>query len=334
MSTDQPLRIEQTDTEIVMTRLFDAPRELLWQVWTDPSHVANWWGPKGFTTTTHRMDVRSGGEWKYVMHGPDGRDYQNHIAYLEVARPSRLRYKHGGDVDCEPVNFEVVVTFDAAGPAGKQTLLTMRLSFPSKNAKDFVVREYNAVEGGKQTIGRLAEYVAGAGSEGRDASQPVFTIDRVYHAPQGMVWDAWTRREHLAKWFGPKGVSIPHCSLDLRVGGTFHYCMRWSETNEHWGLWVFREITPPDRLVFVVSFADPKGHEIRNPWDEKWPLEMLSTVTFHPHAGSSRGTLVTVEWTPVNASPEELAAFRAGFASMEQGWGGTLEQLGEHLRTT
>jgi len=81
------------EREIVMTRVFDAPRELVFQAWTDPMHVAQWWGPEGFSTTIHEMDVRPGGVWRLTMHGPDGRDYKNKMVFLEVARPERLVYK-------------------------------------------------------------------------------------------------------------------------------------------------------------------------------------------------------------------------------------------------
>src|SRR5258706_7128695 len=77
-------------------RVFDAPRELVWKVWTEPEHIGKWWGPNGFTTTTHKMEVKAGGVWRFVMHGPDGRDYQNKITFIEVVKPERLVYKHGG----------------------------------------------------------------------------------------------------------------------------------------------------------------------------------------------------------------------------------------------
>ena len=124
----------------------------MWKVWTDPNHVHNWWGPAGFSTTTHSMEVKPGGMWRYVMHGPDGRDYQNLIVYQEVQEPQRLVYKHGGGEDTEPVNFQTVVTFDKAGPSGEQTQVTMRSVFPSQEARDFVIREYHAVEGAGSTL--------------------------------------------------------------------------------------------------------------------------------------------------------------------------------------
>src|ERR1700733_11018958 len=104
------------------------------------------------------------------MHGPDGRDYENLITFLEVLTPERLSYKHGGDKDCEPVNFQVTVTFKDLG--GGKTRLTMRSIFPSKNARDFVVREYNAVEGGKQHLGRLGEHIQAMGGATKAGGAP------------------------------------------------------------------------------------------------------------------------------------------------------------------
>src|SRR6185295_19597519 len=125
------------EREVVATRVFDAPRDLVFNVWTDPAHIGQWWGPKGFVTTTFKMDVKSGGVWRFVMHGPDGRDYENQINYVEVVEPQRLVYKHGGEKD---VHFEVTVTFEVHEK--NKTKLTMRSIFPSAEARDFVVRNY------------------------------------------------------------------------------------------------------------------------------------------------------------------------------------------------
>ena len=153
----------ETDRELVFTLVYDAPRELVFKMWTDPKHVVHWWGPEGFTTTIHDMDVRPGGVWRFVMHGPDGVDYQNRIVYLEIVKPERLVYKHDPEKGSEPVNFQVTVTFFEQ--AGKTTL-TMRMFFPSNAAREFVVKKYGAVEGAKQTLGRLAEHLANNSGEG------------------------------------------------------------------------------------------------------------------------------------------------------------------------
>ena len=102
-----------TDREIVISRLIDAPQERVFDAWTDPEQVVQWWGPNGFTTTTYKMEVKPGGVWRFVMHGPDGRDHQNKITYLEVVRPERLVFEHGGDDDLEPVSF--VELFECLG---------------------------------------------------------------------------------------------------------------------------------------------------------------------------------------------------------------------------
>src|SRR5882672_4172967 len=112
------------DREIVLTRTFDAPRELVFDAWTDPRQITQWWGPTGFTTTTDEMDVKPGGVWRFVMHGPDGTDYKNKIVFIEVVRPERLVYRHAGDAETDPVRFHV--TFAAQG---SKTRLTMASIF-------------------------------------------------------------------------------------------------------------------------------------------------------------------------------------------------------------
>ena len=159
MDTTAASAIDTSDREIAATRIFDAPRELVWKAWTDPKQIVQWWGPNGFTTTTYEMDVRPGGIWRLVMHGPDGRDYPNRITFLEVVEPERLVFRHGGGDDVEPVNHETTVTFEALG---KKTKLTMRMLFVSPEARRFVAEKYGAVEGLDQTLGRLGDFVSGA----------------------------------------------------------------------------------------------------------------------------------------------------------------------------
>ncbi|MFZ0820220.1 MAG: SRPBCC family protein [Candidatus Acidiferrales bacterium] len=143
--------------EIVITRIFDAPRDLVFEAWTNPKHVAQWWGPKGFTTTIQEMDVRPGGVWRLVMHGPDGADYKNKMVVIEVAKPERLVYKHTPEGAAESENFEVTINFIASG--GK-TEVTMRMLFPSAEARENVAKKYGAIDGINQTLDRLAQHLA------------------------------------------------------------------------------------------------------------------------------------------------------------------------------
>ena len=157
MAARNSLDLEQDQRSIVGTRVFDVPRELVWTVWTDPKHPAQWWGPNGFSTTTSAFDMRPGGVWRFVMHGPDGRDYQNRITFDEIVKPERLVYHHGGGEDVEPVQFRTTVTFE---DLGNKTRLTLHAVFPSAAERDRVIKEYGADKGAEQTLSRLADYVA------------------------------------------------------------------------------------------------------------------------------------------------------------------------------
>jgi uncharacterized protein YndB with AHSA1/START domain len=152
----ESMNASTADREIVNTRVFDAPRELVYEAFTNPKHVAQWWGPRGFTNTIHEMDVRPGGVWRLTMHGPDGTDYPNRIDFIEVVKAERLVYTHGDGLEDGRNHFHVTVTFTEEG--GKTTL-TMRSIFPTAEERDHVVREYGAIEGGRETLARLAEYL-------------------------------------------------------------------------------------------------------------------------------------------------------------------------------
>ena len=149
MSIGNELVDEAGDREIVATRIFEAPRDLVFQMWTDPNHVSRWWGPNGFKTTIHEMDVRPGGAWRFVMHGPDGTDYRNEVIYDEVVPPERLTYTH-----VSGPRFRMVATF---GDEGGRTRLSVRMIFETAAQRDKTIEEFGAVEGLNQTLGRLAE---------------------------------------------------------------------------------------------------------------------------------------------------------------------------------
>jgi uncharacterized protein YndB with AHSA1/START domain len=154
--------------------------------------------------------------------------------------------------------------------------------------------------------------------------QNEFVISRVLNAKQDKVWKAWTEREKLMQWFGPKGVTISVATMDFRPGGVFHYCMRMPDNSEMWGKWTYREIEPPNKLVLISSFSDAQGGITRHPLAADWPLETLSTTTF---AAQGDKTLLTINWSPWNATEAEIRKFAESHAGMEQGWGGTFEQL-------
>jgi uncharacterized protein YndB with AHSA1/START domain len=143
------------DREIVISRIISAPRELVFEAFTEVRHLSQWWGPSGFSTTTRTFEFRVGGEWDFVMHGPDGTDYQEWITWTEITAPARIALLHG-EFRGDPNAFESVLAF---APDGAETRIEMRTVFPTKELRDEAVQKYHAIEGGQQTLSNLAAYV-------------------------------------------------------------------------------------------------------------------------------------------------------------------------------
>lgn len=142
--------------EISLTRLFDAPCERVFDCWFDPTHISNWWGPVGFTTTTKEMDARPGGVWRFIMHGPDGRDYENRVVYEEVDRPNRVVYRHTGEgADEDSVRFTVTITYTARG---EQTEVAFRMVFDTIAMREEAAK-FGAIEGLHDTLSRLTAHL-------------------------------------------------------------------------------------------------------------------------------------------------------------------------------
>jgi len=156
-----------------------------------------------------------------------------------------------------------------------------------------------------------------------------FVITRIFDAPRDLVWKAFTDPERMKQWWGPKGRTVIAAKMDLRPGGSYLYGMKAPDGTAMWGKFVYREVVPPERLVFINSFSDEAGGITRHPMAPTWPLEMLSTFTFEEAPGGK--TKLTIRWSPHNATDEERKTFDAGHDSMRQGWGGTLEKLTAYL---
>jgi uncharacterized protein YndB with AHSA1/START domain len=150
-----PAETATADREIVVSRVIEAPPELVFEAFTQVRHLSRWWGPEGFSTTTRAFEFRVGGEWDFVMHGPDGTDYQEWISWTQIEPPERIALRHGryrGDPDA----FESVVTLASDGAA---TRIEMHTVFPTQELRDEAVEKYHAIEGGQQTLSHLAAYV-------------------------------------------------------------------------------------------------------------------------------------------------------------------------------
>lgn len=318
------------DREVVVTRLVDAPRELVFRAFTEPKHVIHWWGPFGFKNTISEMNVRAGGRWRFTMHGPDGTDYANEIQYLEVVPNERLVVKHGSGVEGGPT-WDATFTFVTEGT---KTRVTIRQLHPTA-ARATEVKKY-AVDGGNQTLTRLDAFVETMRErvtpevlDRAVSDEADFVITRVFEAPRALLFKVMTEPEHLGKWFGPKGMDLRVVSSALKPGGEFRYAMK-AGPNELFGKFGYREVTPPSRLVYVVSFTDDAGRPVRHPMSKTWPLEVLAINSL---AELGNKTAFFGRSIPLRATDEERQTFRAGHAGMVGGFKGTYDQLDEYLKT-
>jgi len=311
MTATETLTEMNIDREISTSRVFDAPREAVFRAISDPTQLVLWWGPKGFTNTFQEFDFREGGNWRFVMHGPDGKEFKNHHTFAEITEPERVVLKH-----LSSPRFELIVSVEDEG--GK-TRVNWRQLF--ETAEECARIKTYAVDGNEQNLDRLGAHLAAM------AVKP-FIISRAFDAPRELIWKAWSERARLMEWFGPRGFKMPAAKMDFRPGGSFHYCVESPDGHEMWGKFVYREIVPQERIVLVNSFSDEDGGLTRHPMSASWPLETLSSFTLTEENGRSTAS---IRWLPFNATAEEIKTFDAARESMKQGWSGTFDQLAAYL---
>ncbi|HEX3656874.1 MAG TPA: SRPBCC family protein [Pirellulales bacterium] len=309
--------------EIRITRIYDAPVEAVWDAWTDPEQTAQWWGPRGFTLTTHSKDLRPGGHWKYTMHGPDGVDYPNVTRYFEVEPQKKLVYDHGGSDDRPPM-FRVTVLFSETG--GK-TRMDMTMSLPTPEAAD-ETRKFIKKAGGDATWDRLAEYL-----KKESSGHEQFVITRTFDAPLDVMFQMWSDPQHFSKWLPPTGFEMQFIRSDIRLGGsTFYFMTGKGPAGEvkMYGRAEYLQIEQPGRLVYTQQFCDDQENVTRHPMSPTWPATMQTTVELAAE-GTDR-TRVTVSWEPHGATTrEELETFIKAKGGMTQGWTGSFDKLESYL---
>jgi uncharacterized protein YndB with AHSA1/START domain len=314
--------VKSKSNEIKITRVYDAPVQAVWDAWTDPAQAAQWWGPRGFTITTHGKDLRPGGHWSYTMHGPDGVDYPNKTIYLEVEERRKLVYDHGGNDD-QPPMFRVTVLFSE--DKGKTTM-DMRMTLPTPEAAE-AARKFVKQAGGNATWDRLAEYV-----EKTRSDKDLFVINRSFEVPVETLFKMWSDPKHLSKWLPPRGFDMEFIRCDIKSGGSSLYRMYNQSGMNMYGRAHYIEVDPPKRLVYTQQFCDEKDNLSRHPAAPTWPATMLTVVEFTSEGPEQ--SRVTVNWEcHGETTPEELATFIQGRAGMTIGWTGSFDKLEDYLQT-
>ncbi|HVX11634.1 MAG TPA: SRPBCC family protein [Pirellulales bacterium] len=316
-----PSKNKNNPNELCLTRIYDAPVQAVWDAWTDPEQVAQWWGPRGFTLTTHGKDLRPGGHWTYTMHGPDGVDYPNKTLYYEVEPCAKLVYDHGGHDDRPPL-FRVTVLFSEV-KGGTKMEMTMAFANPEAaiEAGKFIKKA-----SGDSTWDRLAEYL-----EKESSGKETFVIARAFDVPLEVMFQMWTDPEHFSRWLPLTGFDMQFVHADIKPGGSSLYFMSAADgAHKMYGRVAYLEIEKPSRIVYTQQFADEHGNVARHPMVSTWPETMLTTVTLTAE-GPDR-TRVAVTWEPHGATTrEELETFLRSKAGMTQGWTGSFDKLEAYL---
>ncbi len=305
--------------DIRIVRTYDAPVQLVWEAWNDPEQVAKWWGPRGFTLTTHSKDLRPGGHWFYTMHGPDGVDYINKTIYYEVEECKKLVYDHGGNDERAPL-FRVTALFTETDG---QTTLVMTMTLPTAE-EAANTRKFIKAAGGNATWDRLAEYLAH-----QQHQKNAFVIHRTFEAAPEIVFDWWVNAEQLVRWLPPSGFTMELLKADIRVGGTSLFRMSNGEMNI-FGQLEYRELDCPTRLVYVQRFCDADGQPARHPALPLFPQAVLTQVTFTTE--DEDNTRVTLVCEPLDTTdPQEIETFVQTRTSMTGGWTNSFDQLESEL---
>jgi uncharacterized protein YndB with AHSA1/START domain len=295
---------------VIIKRTFNAPVARVWKALTDVEEMRRWY----FDLKEFKPEV--GFEFEFIVEH-EGVKYHHFCKITEVIPQKKLaytwRYKgHEGNS---------LVTFELFADGDKTRLKLMHEGLETFPKLPSFARE-NFEQGWTTIASELQQFLE------KDADEKEFIISRTFDASRDKVWKAWTDREQLMQWFGPKGFSMTTAKLDFRPGGTFHYCLRSSDGKEMWGKFVYREIVAPERIVLVNSFSDKDGNLTRHPASPTWPREMLTTTTFTEEKGK---TIVTVRWIPLNPTDDERKTFEGARDGMRQGWTGTFDQLSDYL---
>ncbi len=291
--------LASADRVLVIKRIFDAPRALVFQAWTQKEHMDQWSAPEGFTIPFSEADLRPGGKWRAHMLAPDGSEHRLSGVYTEIAPSELLAFTHAWE--------------EVDGSRGPETLVTVRFTdHADETMMTFEQSGFTSIEsrdghagGWNQCFDRLSQYAIQLYS---DSQSDEICITRTFDASRELVFKAWTDENHLLRWYAPTGCRVEFRTLDVREGGTIHSCIHTPDGHRCWCKGVYREIKAPERLVYTMSVANEAG-DLISPvdagMDPAWPSETVLTVTFEELDGK---TLLTLRQTVSEALAKKTGA--------------------------
>ncbi len=306
--------------EIIVTRTYNAPRDRVYRIVTDPKLIPDWWGPRNLTTTVERMEVRPGGLWRFIQRDQQNNIFAFHGVYHETKAPERLVYTF----EWEGMPGHVLLDIEQFDERDGLTICTSHNIFETVEDRDGMLQ--TGMEGGAQeTTDRLNELLAKLSQPGKmqPARHPEgsLTITRVFNAPREKVWHYWADPNDYMCWWGPKDFTACEAQIDMRVGGKYLSCMEGPDGKKYWSTGTYKEIKQPNRFVVTDSFADEHGNIVPASYYDMGtdlPLELEVEVCLEDLGGKTRMTL-------------EHCGFPAGdiVEQTRQGWNESFDKL-EH----
>jgi uncharacterized protein YndB with AHSA1/START domain len=308
--------------EIIVTRTYNFPRDLIYRTVTDPKLIPEWWGPRGLKTEVERMEVRPGGRWRFIQIDAQGNIFAFHGVYHEAKAPELLVYT----MEWEGMPGHVLLDIERFEERDGITINTSTSIFETVEDRDGMLQQ--GMEGGvKETTDRLNELLMQQ-SRGMMESMQAHTTDgkslkitRLFNAPVRQVWKYWTDPNDYLCWTGSKDFSGCDTQIDFRVGGKFLSCMQGPDGKKIWGTGTYKEIIEPNRFVYSDSFADEHGNIVPASYygmTEEFPLEMEVEVTLEDEGKNTR---LNLEYCGL---PSGVAIEQA-----RQGWNESFDKL-EH----
>lgn len=224
-----------------ISRLINASKDLVFDAWTKPEHIKRWWGPDGFQSTITEMDVRAGGQWELIMHGPDGTDYKNRSEFVEVIPASKIVFNH-----ISGPKYQMTVTFETQGD---KTLLTIQMAFESEEQLDAVISTFKADKGLEQNVDKLETFLAGKMTE-------PLVVERTYNAPISMVWNAITNIDEMRMWYFDLAEFKPEMGFEF----SFYGCG--SEGQKYKHLCKVVNVIPGKKLSYTWRYEGYAGNSV------------------------------------------------------------------------